>query len=31
MHIIEEMFLNKLEVAEAKKILLLVFLFSRVP
>ena len=31
MHFIEEMLLNKLEVAEAMKILLLVFLFSRVP
>ena len=31
MHFIEEMLLNNLEVAEAMKILLLVFLFSRVP
>ena len=31
MHFIEEMLLKKLEVAEAMKILLLVFLFSRVP
>ena len=31
MQFIEEMLLKKLEVAEAMKILLLVFLFSRVP
>ena len=31
MHFIEEMLLNKLEVAEAMKIQLLVVLFSRVP
>ena len=31
MHFLEEMLLNKLEVAEAMKIQLLVVLFSRVP